>query len=177
MLKKLQESNPSSSPSQNSPTVMSSLSPLADAMVELSQRQGFTPVIVTPMVVTLEPVFFVELSKALLSRIEQDLRFDWNRQVSTGLPIFGDYWASRHARKVNRQLTRHISTGTLTASMQITALIARPGGPKRQFVVGWCDQQQSLPSWVVPIHIGGQLTPRRDMDVSNALQSPRKLAA
>jgi len=123
MLKKLQESNPSSSPSQNSPTVMSSLSPLADAMVELSQRQGFTPVIVTPMVVTLEPVFFVELSKALLSRIEQDLRFDWNRQVSTGLPIFGDYWASRHARKVNRQLTRHISTGTLTASMQITALI------------------------------------------------------
>ena len=156
---------------------MPSLSPLADAMVELSQRQGFTPVIVTPMVVTLEPVFFVELSKALLSRIEQNLRFDWNRQVSTGLPIFGDYWASRHARKVNRQLTRHISTGTLTASMQITALIARPGGPKRQFVVGWCDQQQSLPSGVVPIHIGGQLAPRRDIDLANALQSPRKLAA
>ena len=132
------------------------LDPLVDAMIDLSHRQGVTPVLVTPTPIILQPALFYELSLALLPRLEQPIRFDWFREVTAGLPILNELWASLWAKKINRRLRRLNDASSGQPTLQITPMLARPGGSRRNFVIGWSDEQQTLPAWAAAIHLGGQ---------------------
>ncbi|MEC8474805.1 MAG: hypothetical protein VXZ38_09155 [Planctomycetota bacterium] len=132
------------------------LEPLVDAMIDLSHRRGVTPVLVTPTPIILQPALFCELSLALLPRLEQPIRFDWFREVTVGLPILNELWASLWAKKINRKLRRLTDASPGQPTLQITPMLARPGGSHRNFVIGWSDEQQTLPTWAAAIHLGGQ---------------------
>lgn len=135
-------------------STQNSLNTLASVMAELSQHQGLTPVIVTPLSITPEPIFFRQLASALHATVFREIRFDWFRQVPRGIPQLTDLWAMRLSRRINRELTRYrTSAEAAELSLQITPMLARPGGRKRQFVVGWADETQELPNWAAAIHL------------------------
>ena len=123
-------------------------------MAELSQHRGLTPVMVTPLSITPEPIFFRQLASTLHAIVCREIRFDWFRQVPRGIPLLNDLWAMRLSRRVNRELTRYRTSGVDgESSLQITPMLARPGGRNRQFVVGWADETQELPNWAAAIHL------------------------
>lgn len=131
-----------------------SLDTLASVMAELSQHRGLTPVMVTPLSITPEPIFFRQLASTLHGIVCREIRFDWFRQVPRGIPLLNDLWAMRLSRRVNRELTRYRTSAVAgESSLQITPMLARPGGRNRQFVVGWADETQKLPNWAAAIHL------------------------
>ncbi|MDA8697111.1 hypothetical protein N9M41_01455 [Rhodopirellula sp.] len=131
------------------------LQPLVAAMLDLSHRCAVTPVLVTPAPIMLQAIFFEQLAVALRPHAKRPIRFDWCRQVSSGFSLFSDWQALRLSKKVNKHLSSTTNESHVAASLQIAAMIGRPGGRKREFVIGWCDDQQSLPPWAKAIHLAG----------------------
>ncbi|MDC0295610.1 hypothetical protein OAL35_02020 [bacterium] len=155
---------------QASPPPVSILDPLARIIVDLSQRRGVTPVLVTPRSVGLRTLFFCELSKALMPHVSQSIRYDWCQEFPSGFSLFKDYSARWQAVRANRTLNQLGSDVNRELSIQITALIARPGGSNRQFVVGFCEHGIDLPSWATAIQLSGLPFPKSN----TTLKRPRK---
>ena len=150
--------DPHTTQETDSESAQRSLDRLASVMIELSQHQGLTPVVVTPSFITPEPVFFTRLASTLSTATNRAIRFDWFREVPRGIPSLSDLWAMRFSRRINReleccQISPDRSDSGLNATLQITPMLARPGGKNRHFVVGWADAKQKLPTWAAAIHL------------------------
>ncbi len=154
-----------------SPTVTADLRGLAETIVRLSDEHGSTPVIVMPRHLSLRTPFFVELAKELGQRLsgsqatekldneanandksgvdlERQIRFDW---CLTPQRLFASTRA-KLAKFQSARLTMHLAQST-GATVEVTASIARPGGQRRDLVVGLCDDALELPPWTTAIRI------------------------
>lgn len=127
---------------------------LADEIIRLSERYRSTPVLVTPTYLSLRKRFFLELVGTLVEETDRSIRIDWYRGIPSLFSLVGDQIASAHAASMNRTLASLMSGHEATAKIQITGLIARPGGMERDLVIGLCDQQLALPTWATPIRLG-----------------------
>lgn len=134
------------------------LVPLIEAIIDLADRRGKTPVLVTPVRVTLQPIFFSELATALWQPLQRPIRFDWCRQFGSGVSFLSDRFAKKRTAKINRSLRRSAAVASGVYSMQIAAMIGRPGGNQRHFVVGIDEDQQELPDWCTAIHLASAPT-------------------
>ena len=132
------------------------LLPLANAIFELSHRRCMTPVLVTPAHVVLHPDFFVHLADAIWPFAQREIRFDWYRPVGDGLIWSGNWWASRRQKQINQLLCKTAAQTARVATMQLAAVIGRPGGTNREFVIGWSDEERPLPPWCVSIHLASK---------------------
>jgi hypothetical protein len=131
------------------------LQEIADEIIRLSQRRGSTPVLVTPNYISLRPRFFLELVDTLACKSDQSIRIDWYRPMPGLFTLVGDRIARARAGHINRSLDAIMAGRPLSASIQITASIARPGGPNRNLVIGLCDHRLILPTWTTRIYLGG----------------------
>lgn len=135
---------------------MTPLQPIAREIVRLSEERALTPVIVTPPYLSLRAIFLVELSRAIAEHTDRPLRIDWCRRVPKATSLIGDVVAQLQARAINRKLLQAANHPRSAATLQITASIARPGGPHRHLVIGWCCEDSQLPAWTVPIELSGE---------------------
>ena len=130
------------------------LDQLADEIIRLSQRNASTPVLVTPHYLSLRQQFFLELVGALVEKTSRSIRFDWYRDMPGLFGLVSHRIALARASRINRVLKSCLSQRELTAAIQITASITRPGGLHRDLSIGLCDQRLELPSWTTPIRLG-----------------------
>lgn len=135
---------------------MTHLQAIAGEMVRLSETSGKTPVLITPRYLSLRTIFLVELVKSMATQTNRDLRIDWCRPVPSTWSLVGDQAARVRSKAINRSLENASRDLGLTASLQITASIARPGGANRELVIGWCNELFQLPMWTIPIYLSGQ---------------------
>jgi hypothetical protein len=131
------------------------LEELADEIIRLSEHCASTPVLVTPSYLSLRLPFFAELAGALADKTGRPIRIDWCRPMPNCFSLIGDSFASARAARVNRALRSRLSGRRSTAALQLTSSIARPGGVRRDLVVGLCDHRVSLPPWTTAIRLGG----------------------
>lgn len=154
-----------------SQTVTADLRGLAETIVRLSDEHGSTPVIVMPSHLTLRTPFFIELAQELGKRLsgsrvtealgndvhsngefgaepERQIRFDW---CLTPQRLFASTRA-KFAQFQSARLTVQLAQST-GATVEVTASIARPGGQRRDLVIGLCDDALELPPWTTAIRI------------------------
>jgi hypothetical protein len=98
--------------------------------------------------------FFLELTVTLAEQSSQSIRIDWYRPMPGLFTFIGDRIASARAAHINRSLEAVMAERPSSASIQITASIARPGGRNRKLVIGLCDHRLPLPTWTTKIRLG-----------------------
>ncbi|MGI9470164.1 MAG: hypothetical protein ACR2NZ_01440 [Rubripirellula sp.] len=147
------------------------LDSIVTEILQLSERRASTPVLVTPAYLSFRGDFFLELVTAVGRQSSRRVRLDWYRGMPGPMTILADRVASRRVNRINRQLSAQSADPAESAYMQITAAIGRPGGSKRDLVIGLADARLELPGWTTPIRLGA--TPGELV----ALQSSSKLTA
>ena len=140
-------------------------------ILQLSERRASTPVLVTPAYLSFRPEFFVEFVKSIEPCTSRRVRLDWYRGMPGPLTVISDRLAAKRVAQINRLLKSRSSRSDGFAYMQITAAIGRPGGARRELVIGIAQVKAELPGWTTPIRLGA--TPGELM----ALQSQSKRAA
>ena len=140
-------------------------------ILRLSERQGSTPVLVTPTYLSFRDEFFVALAEAIGRQTSRRVRLDLYREMPSPLSLVSDRLAWYRVRRLNRRLSKRFPNLSEPPYMQITATVGRPGGPKRDLVVGLSGSGLELPNWTTPIRLGA--TPSE----VNALQSDAKSVA
>jgi hypothetical protein len=145
------------------------LQEIADEIIRLSQHRGSTPVLVTPSYLSLRRRFFLELIETLAGKSAQSIRIDWYRPMPGLFTFIGDRIASARAARINRSLEAVMAGRESTASIQITASIARPGGRHRKLVIGLCDHRLQLPTWTTKIRLGGSPDEWSDIQTAASL--------
>jgi hypothetical protein len=147
--------------------VTADLRSLAEMIVRLSDEQGSTPVIVMPKHLSLRPPFFIALAREVSEVLGADalgadalgadalgadpgrqIRFDWCLSPTR----FFASTRSKLARFRSARLTNQLSS-TVPATVEVTASISRPGGQRRDLVIGLCHETLELPPWVTAIRI------------------------
>lgn len=141
-----------------------SLGRLASEMLRVHDWAGSTPVILVPRQFVLRPPFFAALAGALLARTSRRIRFDWCRPDTDLLSRLGDLSVRLQVARLNRLLLR-IAEPRCTADtdprqrplarVEISATIGRPGGSRRDLVIGVCAEGRELPPWTTPIYLFG----------------------
>ena len=145
------------------------LTQLAEEIIRVSQWDHSTPVLVTPSYLSLRRQFFVELVKSISAKTNRRIRIDWQRRLPGYFTLIGDAWASWEVRWHNRALAALSRGSATTASIQITASIARPKRVEQDvdqgrdtdqdLVVGLSAPHLELPPWATPIRLGGSPRP------------------
>lgn len=130
------------------------LKQLVDEIIQVSQRQASTPVLVTPHYLSLRNRFFVELVGELARDSDRSIRIDWCRGVPGPLSLIPHRIAMLRASGINRALSRRHPSA---AEIQVTASIGRPNGDRDNLVLGICDARVELPAWTTPIRLGASL--------------------
>ncbi len=130
-------------------SVDSPLRELADRIVRLSDEQASTPVLVLPTYLSLREPFFVELAGQLKMITGRPIRFDCCRPRTGVLSALTSRVSRLRFARMSRRLSQFAD-----AAIVLTASIARPGGSRRDLVVGLCDETLHLPSWTTAIRIG-----------------------
>ena len=131
---------------------------LADEIIRLSERHGSTPVLVTPHYLSLRDAILPGIGRCAAEKTDRSIRIDWCRGIPSLFSLVGDQIARAHAARMNRALGSLMSGRAATANIQITGLIARPGGVERGLVIGVCDQHLTLPTWTTPIRLAASPT-------------------
>lgn len=121
---------------------------LARQIVRLSDEHGSTPVLVLPPYLSLRRPFYESLVAELSEQTQRPIRFDWCRPTTGLTAAISDRVAQFRAARLSRSISR-----VTDAVFVLTASIARPGGPRRDLVIGLCDEQLPLPPWTTPIRI------------------------
>lgn len=143
------------------------LQSLATEIVRLSERHALTPVLVMPSYLSLREAFFIELCTALSQQTQRPIRIDWLLpqtlgMLKTPIDLIRTPMTQRRIARMNRQLH---AVHAATASIQVTATIARPASLNQSLVIGCCAQHQTLPDWTIEIRLGAS------PEHSSALQS------
>ena len=126
----------------------SPLGELAEQILRLSDEHGSTPVLVLPVHLTLRRPFYESLARELSRHTDRPIRFDWCHADAGWTAWITRRLAQWHATHLTQALRQ-----AANAALVLTASIARPGGPRRDLVIGVCDERLPLPPWTTPIRI------------------------
>lgn len=141
--------------------VTADLSRLAEMIVWLSDEQGSTPVIVLPEHLSLRPPFFIQLAGELAGRLgntaQRPIRFDWCQTPQRFFARSRARWARLQAKRLTAMLASQNDVagerGVGPVTVEVTASIGRPGGQRRDLVIGVCEASLDLPAWTTAIRI------------------------
>lgn len=125
------------------------LAELARSIVSLSNDHASTPVLVLPRYLSLRHHFYVALVRELARLTDRPIRFDCVDTSAHWLSLFTKRLARLNAARWTAKMQ---SAGD--ATMVISATIGRPGGPRRDLVIGVCAEAVQLPTWTTAIRLG-----------------------
>ncbi|TWT76527.1 hypothetical protein CA13_70220 [Planctomycetes bacterium CA13] len=158
-----------------------SLRRLAVELIRMSRHESTTPVLVTPVEITLRADFYAALAKDIASEGGCGTRFDLVSPVGGFLQAARNILASWNVRRINRTL-RQCNAKGLPVELALTANIARPASidnfassdqndaqSVRPIVVGICHGLADLPKWTSPIHLTG--SPNSETSLQSRLVS------
>jgi hypothetical protein len=130
---------------------------LAEEIILLSQNGRKTPVLVTPRYLTVRNRFLFELSRELLacesfqrSDSRMQLRIDWLCNAS----LLRQRFARWRTKWINAAIQRNEGLGD-RAVVVVSASIGRRGLADNTVVLGFCDEDQDLPTWAQKIQLIG----------------------
>ncbi|QDS96607.1 hypothetical protein FF011L_54190 [Roseimaritima multifibrata] len=134
---------------------MSSMNTLIQRLVDLADQQAVSPVLVAEKGLHLQIPFYLAIGEQLAEKTERQVHFEFMTGLSV-LERWGQAW-------MLKRLQRSLAASTnWDVTVERTAVVSRPAGNQRPFVLGFATSVQSLPSWATAVRLSAHASPQAD---------------
>jgi len=117
---------------------------LAEHLVDISDRHGFTPVLTTDNSVSLRPAFYQSLLGALLNISKRSVRLEILNQPTSALHWLQHWMVNRELQKIRRCVPAELQA---QVTVERRLILSRPSGAMRPLVIAAASAGQILPDW------------------------------